>query len=52
VVATLVSSVFNFFDQTLRHQTGRKEFYSSVVHSREQLFSVVIDEANIRQIND
>ena len=48
----LWSVVFNFLDQTLRHQTGRKEFYSSLMHSCEQLFSVVIDETNIRQIND
>lgn len=51
MVATFGHSVFNFFNQTLRHQTRRKEFYSSLMHSCEQLFSVVIDETNIRQIN-
>jgi len=51
VVATFGQSVFNLFDQTLRHQAGRKEFYSFVMHSREQLFPVVIDETYIRQIH-
>ena len=51
MVATLGSSVFNFFDETLRHQAGRKQFDSLVVHARQQLFAVVIDETNIRQIN-
>ena len=51
MVATFGQSVFDFFDQTLRHQAGRKEFYSFVMHSREQLFAVVIDETNIRQIH-
>jgi hypothetical protein len=51
VVATFGSSVLDFFDQTLRHQAGRKQFYSLVVHAGQKLFSVVIDETNIRQIN-
>jgi hypothetical protein len=51
VVATLGRSVFDFFDQTLRDQAGRKEFDSLVVHAGQKLFAVVIDEANIRQIN-
>lgn len=51
MVATVGSSVFDLFDQTLRHQAGRKQFDSLVVHAGQQLFAVVIDEANIRQIN-
>ena len=51
MVATIGSSVFDFFDETLRHQAGRKQFYSLVVHAGQQLFAVVIDEANIRQIH-
>ena len=51
MVATLVRSVFNFFDQTLRHQAGRKQLDSLVMHAGQKLFAVVIDETNIRQIH-
>ena len=51
MVATSDRRVFNFFDQTLRHQAGRKQFYSVVVHAGQKLSAVVIDETNIRQIN-
>ena len=51
MVATSAPAVFNFFDQTLRHQAARKQFDSPVMHPREQLFAVVIDEADIRQIH-
>lgn len=51
MVATLGSSVFDFFDQTLRDQAGRKQLDSLAVHASQKLFAVVIDEANIRQIN-
>ena len=51
MVATSGRRVFNFFDQTLRHQAGRKQLDSSVVHAGQQFFSVVIDETNIRQIH-
>jgi hypothetical protein len=51
VVATCCRSVLNFFDQTPRHQAGRKELYSVVVHASQKFFAVVIDETNIRQIN-
>ena len=51
MVATGGRSVLNFFYETLRHEAGRKQFDSPVVHAGQQLFAVVIDETNIRQIN-
>ena len=51
MVATFGSSVFDFFDETLRHQARRKQFDSLVVHASQKLFAVVIDETNIRQIH-
>ena len=51
MVATFGSSVFDFLDQTLRHKAFRKQFDSLVVHAGQKLFAVVIDETNIRQIN-
>lgn len=51
MVATFGSSVFDFFDETLRHQARRKQLDSLVVHASQKLFAVVIDETNIRQIN-
>lgn len=51
MVATFVSRAFDFFDQTLRHQAGRKQFDSLAMHAGQKLFAVVIDETNIRQIN-
>ena len=51
MVATFGSSVFDFFDETLRHQARRKQLDSLVVHASQKLFPVVIDETNIRQIN-
>ena len=51
MVATFGSSVFDFFDETLRHQARRKQFDSLAVHAGQKLFAVVVDEANIRQIN-
>ncbi len=51
MVATRGRSVLNFFDQTLRHEAGRKQLDSLVVHAGQKLFAVVINETNIRQIH-
>lgn len=51
MVATRGRSVFNLFDQTPRDQAGRKQLDSLAVHASQKLFAVVVDEANIRQIN-
>jgi len=51
VVATRGRSVLNFFNETLRHEAGREQLDPLVVHAGQKLFAVVIDETNIRQIN-
>ena len=41
----------DLFNQTFGHEARREQRYAVEMHTAQQIFSVFIDEANVRQIN-
>ena len=43
---------FDLIDQTFSHEAGREQFYSLLLHPGQQLYSVFIDETDVRKVHE